>query len=229
MKIGIISALALEIEGVKSSLSVKSEINLAGFKFFEAQYDKLDIVVAICDVGKVNSASCTQILISHFGIDYIINLGIIAGSMKKDVLLYDLIISKELVHYDVRKSQMIGRFPYQDTFKASDFLRNLAIKSANLIEKKDHVGRIATGESFVTDSKTKERIIKEFGPHCVEMEGAAIAHVAFINRVDFIVIRSISDNASASTSLNDKIIETASKNTTALTLEMLKELNLLEF
>lgn len=227
MKIGIISALALEIEGVKSSLSVKSEINLAGFKFFEAQYDKLDIVVAICDVGKVNSASCTQILISHFGIDYIINLGI-AGSMKKDVLLYDLIISKELVHYDVRKSQMIGRFPYQDTFKASDFLRNLAIKSANLIEKKYHVGRIATGESFVTDSKTKERIIKEFGPHCVEMEGAAIAHVAFINRVDFIVIRSISDNASASTSLNDRIIETASKNTTALTLEMLKELNLLE-
>ena len=141
--------------------SVKSEINLAGFKFFEAQYDKLDIVVAICDVGKVNSASCTQILISHFGIDYIINLGIIAGSMKKDVLLYDLIISKELVHYDVRKSQMIGRFPYQDTFKASDFLRNLAIKSANLIEKKYHVGRIATGESFVTDSKTKERIIKD--------------------------------------------------------------------
>lgn len=135
MKIGIISALALEIEGVKSSLSVKSEINLAEFKFFEAQYDKLDIVVAICDVGKVNSASCTQILISHFEIDYIINLGI-AGSMKNDIFLYDLIISKELIHYDIKKSQMIGRFPYQDTFKASDFLRNLAIKSVNIIEKK---------------------------------------------------------------------------------------------
>lgn len=60
------------------------------------------------------------------------------------------------------------------------------------------------------------------------MEGAAIAHVAFINSVDFIVIRSISDNASVSTNLNDKIIEKASKNTTALILEMLKELNLLE-
>lgn len=227
MKIGIISALALEIEGVKSSLSVKSEINLAGFKFFEAQYDKLDVVVAICDVGKVNSASCTQILISHFGIDYIINSGV-AGGMRNNVFLYDLIISKELVPYDVRKSQMIGRFPYQNTFKASDFLRNLAIKSANFIEKKYHVGIIATGESFVTDSKIKERIIKDFNPHCVEMEGAAIAHVAFINSVDFIVIRSISDNASVSTNLNDKIIEKASKNTTALILEMLKELNLLE-
>lgn len=227
MKIGIISALALEIEGVKSNLSVKSEINLAGFKFFEAQYDKLEIVIAICDVGKVNSASCTQILISHFGIDYLINLGV-AGSMKNDVFLYDLIISKELVHYDVRKSQMIGRFPYQETFKASDFFRNVAIKSANLIGKKYHVGKIATGESFVTDPKIKERIIKDFKPHCVEMEGAAIAHVAFINNVDFIVIRSISDNASTSTNLNDKIIEMASKNTTILMLEMLKELNLLK-
>ena len=60
------------------------------------------------------------------------------------------------------------------------------------------------------------------------MEGAAIAHVAFINNVDFIVIRSISDNASTSTNLNDKIIEMASKNTTILMLEMLKELNLLK-
>ncbi|MGL4866333.1 MAG: 5'-methylthioadenosine/adenosylhomocysteine nucleosidase [Cetobacterium sp.] len=227
MKIGIISALALEIEEVKSSLLVKSEINLAGFKFFEAQYDKLEIIVAICDVGKVNSASCTQILVSYFGIDCIINLGV-AGSMKSDVFLYDLIISEELVHYDVRKSQMIGRFPYQKAFKASDFLRNLAIKSADFIGKKYHVGIIATGESFITDSKIKEKIIKEFEPLCVEMEGAAIAHVAYINSIDFIVIRSISDNASISTNLNDKIIETASKNTAALMLEMLKELNLLK-
>ena len=226
MKIGIISALALEIEGIKNNLLIKSEINLAGFKFFEAQYDKLDIIIAICDVGKVNSASCTQILISHFKIDYLINLGV-AGSMKDDVFLYDLIISKELVHHDVRKSQMIERFPYQETFKASNFLRNLAIKSANLIRKKYHIGTIATGELFITDSKIKEKIIKDFKPHCVEMEGAAIAHVAFINNIDFIVIRSISDNASISTDLNDKIIEIASKNTTALTLEILKELNLL--
>lgn len=62
----------------------------------------------------------------------------------------------------------------------------------------------------------------------LEIEGAAIAHVAFINNVDFIVIRSISDNASTSTNLNDKIIEMASKNTTILMLEMLKELNLLK-
>lgn len=60
------------------------------------------------------------------------------------------------------------------------------------------------------------------------MEGAAIAHVAFINNVDFIVIRGISDNASNSTNLNDKIVESASKNPSILVLEMLKRLNKLE-
>lgn len=148
--------------------------------------------------------------------------------MKSNVFLNDLIISKDLVHYDVRKTQLIRRFPYQERFKACDFLKNLAIDSAKLIKKKYHIGTIATGEAFVTDVKIKEKIIKEFEPHCVEMEGAAIAHVAFINNINFIVIRSISDNASSSTSLKDEIIEIASKNTTLLTLEMLKKLSLLE-
>ena len=58
-----------------------------------------------------------------------------------------------------------------------------------------HVGRIVTGEDFVSDDKLKQHIIDNYNPFCVEMEGGAIGHVAHINGVPFIIIRCISDNA----------------------------------
>lgn len=224
MKIGLISALDLEIELVKENLEIKNSFIIAGFQFYEGNYGNLAIILAICDVGKVNAASCTQIMINKFEITHIINLGV-AGSLKNDVYLYDLIISDNLSHHDVRKTQMINRFPYQSSFKASEFLKSIAIKSAKNINKKYHIGRIVTGESFITELKFKEKIIKDYNPHCVEMEGASIAHVAYINNIDFLVIRSISDNANEETSLNDNIIQIASENSGNLVLEMLKNIN----
>ena len=41
----------------------------------------------------------------------------------------------------------------------------------------------------------KEKIKKLCNPACVEMEGAAIGHVASINRIPFAVIRCMSDMA----------------------------------
>lgn len=224
MKIGIISALNLEIELVKKKLKIKNMYIIAGFKFYEGNYCDLNIILTICDVGKVNSASCTQILIDKFEITHIINLGV-AGSLREDVRIYDLVISDSLIHHDVRKTQMANRFPYQPSFKASEFLKTMAIKSAKNTNKKYHIGKIVTGESFITDIKSKKKIVKDFSPHCVEMEGASIAHVAYINKIDFLVIRSISDNATEGTSLNDNIIEIASRNSGDLVLEILKNIN----
>ena len=58
-----------------------------------------------------------------------------------------------------------------------------------------HEGRIVSGECFVEDSKLKAKLIDEYAPHCTEMEGAAIGHVAYINDIPFLVIRCISDSA----------------------------------
>ncbi|MEI3013322.1 MAG: 5'-methylthioadenosine/S-adenosylhomocysteine nucleosidase [Ruthenibacterium lactatiformans] len=57
------------------------------------------------------------------------------------------------------------------------------------------VGKIATGDTFVGDSATKNAIAANCAPDCVEMEGAAVAHVAAKNGVPCVVLRAMSDNA----------------------------------
>lgn len=59
-------------------------------------------------------------------------------------------------------------------------------------------GTIATGDRFVTGSEVKAAVISATQGDCVEMEGAAIAHVAAKNGIDCLVLRAISDNCDES-------------------------------
>lgn len=193
-KVGIIGAMQIEIDLLLGKMEVLEEFIYAGFPFYTgALYGKI-VVLTRCGVGKVNSASCTQILIDKFNVDYIINTGI-AGSLKDDVGICDVVISSDVTHHDVRKVQMRNLYPFQETFLASEELINLAIKACVSTDSKYHLGRIISGECFVEDTKVRTTLIKDYSPACVEMEGSSIGHVAFINNIPFLIIRCISDNA----------------------------------
>ena len=59
----------------------------------------------------------------------------------------------------------------------------------------------------------KEKIREKFNADCCEMEGAAIAQVCFLNKIPFIVIRSISDIPNGKNQIDfNEYIKLASKN-----------------
>ena len=64
------------------------------------------------------------------------------------------------------------------------------------------VGRIVTGDQFVAERSVKEEIASWTEGYCTEMEGAAIAQAAFLNRVPFVIIRAISDKADDSAEMD---------------------------
>lgn len=67
-------------------------------------------------------------------------------------------------------------------------------KNIDLEGKKIIVGTIASADKFFSNPNEAPRIRKEFGnSECVEMEGAAIAQVCFLDNIPFLVIRGISD------------------------------------
>lgn len=105
----------------------------------------------------------------------------------------------------------------------------MAVKACNMMQNRNfscHIGRIVSGEAFVSDDNLKKEIINKYSPYCVEMEGAAIGHVADINGIPFIVIRSISDNADSNASVNyDEFEIIAANNSATLVLNMLELLN----
>lgn len=55
-------------------------------------------------------------------------------------------------------------------------------------------GTIATGDRFCTGGEMRAEVIAATQADCVEMEGAAVAHIAAKNGVDCLVLRAISDN-----------------------------------
>ena len=85
-------------------------------------------------------------------------------------------------------------------FPTDETLRKLTVSlSKELLPPETvHQGRIVSGDAFVSEKERKEELFRVFQGSCVEMEGAAIAQVAYKNRIPCLILRSISDNADGS-------------------------------
>ena len=173
-------------------------------EFCEGTIGGVNVVVVRCGIGKVNAALCVQILCDDFGVSHVINTGV-AGSLNNDLNIGDILISKDAVHHDVDVtifSYKIGEVPQLGVreFPADQGLISAAEKAIkeNQPDLNYRVGRVASGDQFISSSEVKDRIIKNFEADCAEMEGASIAHGAYLNGIPFVIIRAISDKADGS-------------------------------
>ncbi|WP_307838193.1 5'-methylthioadenosine/adenosylhomocysteine nucleosidase [Bacillus cereus group sp. N21] len=224
---GIIGAMQIEIDLLLEKLDIYEEYTIARMPFYKGIFMDKEIIVTLCGIGKVNATSCAQILIDKFEVDCMINTGI-AGGLHPDVKVGDLVISTNVTHHDVNKNQMKNLFPFQETFIANQELRELARKACNTsgLDINVHEGRIVSGECFVEDAKLKEKLLDEYAPHCTEMEGSAIGHVAFINDIPFLIIRSISDSADDdATSSYENFAKITADQSSRVIMEMIKNIS----
>lgn len=229
--IGIIGAMEEEIVVIRRKMTITNTKSIASMEFYEGKMDGQKIVLVRCGIGKVNAAVCTQILIDIFGVSYIINTGV-AGGLHPDINIGDIIISSDTVEHDMDVTAFgheKGYIPRMDMqfFEADQWLVEIAQKAAEEIrgDHKVHVGRIASGDQFVSSMKVKEEIYTNFTAYCAEMEGAAIAHTCFLNKIPFVVIRAISDKADQSAEVNfDDFVNLAAKNASTMIEAMILEI-----
>ncbi|OXT06350.1 5'-methylthioadenosine/S-adenosylhomocysteine nucleosidase [Thermoanaerobacterium thermosaccharolyticum] len=199
-KIGLIGAMEEEIDILKHFISNEEVTNRADMIFYKGQLNGLDTVVVRSGIGKVNAAIAAQILISEFNVDCIINTGV-AGGIKSGINVGDIVISSDAIEHDFDTTAFgdeLGVIPRMKTsiFKADKCLIDIALKAANdNIDGKAYVGRIVSGDRFISSKEEARRLGQQFSAYAVEMEGAAIAHTAYLNNIPFVIIRSISDNA----------------------------------
>tara|TARA_Y100000310_G_scaffold318878_1_gene373454 strand:- start:21226 stop:21918 length:693 start_codon:yes stop_codon:yes gene_type:complete len=227
MKFGIIGAMQEEIELLVKSMSNVSVSSHADMKFYSGKSNEKEVAIVKCGVGKVNAAVCAQILINNFNVNSIIFTGV-AGAVDKVLEVGDVVISSDSVQYDVDASALgfdPGQICFTDLkyFKADENLVNDVLKASKKLKIKCVKGRVLTGDRFITDSKELEKLKETFGGICIEMEGAAIGHVCSINKVPFVIIRSISDKANHSASIDfEKFLKKASLVSSSIVHEILK-------
>ena len=154
--------------------------------------------------GKV----AVQILADIFQVTHIINTGV-AGSLNAKLDIGDIVLSKDVIHHDV-DATIFGYAPGEvpqlgiREFPADEKMIELACEAFQEVcqDRKSAVGRVVSGDQFISSKEVKSRLIQQFSADCVEMEGAAIAHASYLNKIPFIIIRAISDKADDSAEMD---------------------------
>lgn len=195
--IGIIGAMQVEIDTILKEVSNLKEHKQKIRTFYTGTISNKDVVITLAGIGKVNAAVTTSLLIEHYNVDTIINIGVAGG--QKGVKHMDVVVSSEVLYHDVDVTkysdyvhgQMPGETP---TFIADKSLINATKKVLDTFDFDYKIGRIASGDQFVLSIDSIKEVNKLYNDiYAIEMEACAIGHVSSQYGVPFIVYRSISD------------------------------------
>ena len=185
--IAIIGAMDEEVANIATALSNVTVTEEAGVKVTRGTLETnkgtaVNVAATVGGMGTVNIAATTQHLIDADQPDAVIFSGI-AGNLNTNLHINDVVLGGTLRYLDT-DMRLVGQFkpgtadrPIEE-YHSDDRLLELADQALNDLNIHHIVGIIATGNYFVDDPQKVEQVIRETGADAVEMEGAAVAHVA---------------------------------------------------
>lgn len=246
--IGILGAMAQEIDEVKKLMTDVKTHEIGGRTFFEGDLQGKHCVVAFSKWGKVAATMTSVILITVFKVDEIVFIGT-AGGIAPGIKVGDVVVANRLVQHDVDSRPMQKQFEIPQLNKiyieTDSRLRDLAMQATqSLIERGNgviinkekaaefsitnttlHRGDVASGDKFINSAEQRDTLLSLLPDvKCVEMEGAAVAQACCEFDIPFVVIRIISDSAdgNAHFDFGNFIKEVANAYSTEIIIEMLK-------
>lgn len=197
MKLGIIGAMQIEIENLKPSIKNQTTEIVSGVTFTCGEIDGVPVVAAVSGMGKVFAAICAEVMILHFGVDHVVNIGV-AGALVNDLKVFDVVVAESAVQHDMDASPIgfpEGSIPEINItyFKSDENLKKTVTEVLTERGITFKTGVIASGDLFVDKEEQRQRIRQKFNGIAADMEGGSIAQTCYVNHVPYIIIRSISD------------------------------------
>lgn len=226
-KIGIIGAMDEEIASLLRLMEdVRSHTHYQ-ITYYEGRLEGTPVVLYKSGVGKVNAALCTQVLIDRFQVQAIVFTGV-AGALDPKLEIGDIVVSTECQEHDVDVSALgfaKGIIPYQEVsvYPADSKWIGWAVKAGETLEGVQVIqGKVLSGDQFISDLGKVKELRGQMEGACVEMEGAAVAHVSHLAGIPYVVIRSMSDQADHSANVNfTEFTQLAAKRSSEMVCRML--------
>lgn len=193
MMIGLIAAMPSEVEAVTAHMNDVKEKTIADVVFHEGTLVGQPMVIALSGVGKVAAAMAATLMCREYRPDILLNVGV-AGGLKEDQQVGDLVISDKIVQADFDTTPIDGPKGLGKEFNADAMLVDKAVSAATSLNFPYKVGMVASQDIFLSREEDIEKLLKEFPQAaCAEMEGGAVAQVAQAFKTPVLVIRSLSD------------------------------------
>lgn len=211
MRIGMLIAVEIEsfLGKYKSKIIKKST---AGFDVYNMSKNGAEIFAIHSGAGQIYAAAATELLISEYKVDYIINYGVV-GAMTEESSVLSACVVESVVHYNFDTSDAdgceIGRhMNYPSIYIPTDKkLMELALK----VEPKLKAVVCASGEKFIGSREEKKKIHDDFKSDICDMESAAIVLIADKSKVPCVLIKTISDSLNGGADEFYKAFDDASK------------------
>lgn len=200
--IGIIGAMQMEIDGLRAKVKDPECRVYSGVEFVKGSIEGTEVVLAVCGMGKVSAAICAQTMILEYKVDALITTGV-AGNLSEKLGIKSLAIASDVVQHDMDLSPIgykrgeLGDIHVVNMPCDRELVAHVE-KCAKELGLNYQIGTIATGDQFISSPEQKDFIVGNFQAIAAEMESGSIGQVCYVNKVPFVIIRAISDDADGS-------------------------------
>ena len=196
--IGIIVAMDKEMQAL-SIENARTETH-GSITFTCGTVSGREVVAAVCGIGKVFAAMCTEAMILKYRPSLIINCGV-AGSLSDKLHVFDIAVGTAAVQYDMDTTPIgdpLGLISGLNIIElpCDASLGDKLMEAAEETGLSAQKGLIATADRFCASKEGKQYILQGF-PSAIacEMEGGSVAQVCAANGIPCCLFRAISDSA----------------------------------
>ena len=194
-RIGMV--VAVEMDALERRYGLPTSRSKGPFSVAFYKQPEYALYALYCGAGEISAASATQHLIDVYGVDMILNYGVVGGLVKK-MELGKTVVVNGIVHYDYDVSSVDGVEKARYADLPSRYIspeRSLVIK-AQYVERSLEAVVCASGDKFVVDPAMKEMLHTEYNAEICDMEAAGIALTCARNGRPCLLIKTVSDTVS---------------------------------
>ena len=181
----ILAAMQKEADALLAKAEIRKEFTQFGKKLWEGEACGVPFTLIVTGVGKTNAAASAMLALAR-GADRLLNIGV-AGGITPRAKIGSLWQIDRAVQYDFDLSAINGTpVGTLDEYQTPYFPLRTGGKFPT--------ATLATADSFAS-GQDDMALLDSLGADVRDMEGAAIAHIAYAAGVPCTMFKSISDNA----------------------------------
>ena len=224
MKLGLVVASKNEFAAIFKFRTIENtKLEQSPFPVFKIILEGKEIFAINCGIGEINSALATQHLIDKYGVDTIINYGVV-GSLVDDLDLDSTVIINNIFDYELDLKDLDGTpLGYHQDIDSvylapsQDLLDLMKVNFPNIPQV-----ICASGNKFITDPKFKEELNEKFGAVICEMESLGILCACLKNNCRSLFIKGVSDSKNGGIEEYYKMVDESAGITFEILMKILK-------
>lgn len=210
MKIGLV--VAIEMDSIFAYYGQPEALDCPpGFHVYHIQKNAHDIYVIHTGMGEIASAGGVQYLCTKYGVELIVNFGVVGG-LTPDMKKHKVCVIDRVVHYKYDCSEFMDLKVGQVAGQPSVFLPTDGALVEQALRTCPDLMRATccSGDKFIGSESEKLLLYAQFEGDVCDMESAGIVLTAQANGVPCLLLKAVSDGlAGGAREFYDELLDAA--------------------